>query len=119
MHYEVGKSFAWFVAFGRGYAAEYAFPGNRRTRMLSKDGKIVVFPTYAEAIAAAQLKVRKHCEPDIRVDRGEQPEEHVPAFLNPETWAKERAMNQSIERRTVFRGLGKGSITVETRRRGI
>lgn len=115
MQYEPGKSFAWFTAHRRGYAAIFAYPGNRRTRMLCKDGKVVQFGSATDAIAAAQTHVRKVCEPDIRTTT--QPESPVPAFLDVKAWDADRAMRQAVERREVFQGLGKGFVTVETKRK--
>ncbi|SHI79467.1 hypothetical protein SAMN02745911_1188 [Aureimonas altamirensis DSM 21988] len=116
MNYEIGKSYSWFVQYRHGYAAQFAYPGNRRTRLLCKDGKVVLFATCFEAIAAAQAQVRKVCEPDIRAVTAEP--EPVPAFLDTKAWDDERQIKRAVERRSVFQGLGKKSVVVETRRRG-
>lgn len=115
MQYEPGKSFAWYQAYGRGYLAVFAYPGNRRTRVLCKDRKPIVFDRFVDAIEAAQLQVRKVCEPDIRAEAA--PEAPMPSFLDSSAWKTERSERQAIERREAFRGLGKGFVTVETKRR--
>ncbi|WP_416355539.1 hypothetical protein ACLNGM_14970 [Aureimonas phyllosphaerae] len=115
MQYEAGKSYAWFTAHGRGYAAVFAYPGNKRTRMFCEGGKVVQFTSATDAIAAAQMQVRKVCEPDIRSTIAEevQPAADV---LDVAGW-QARKVQQQIEDRKVFRGLGKGFLTVETKRR--
>lgn len=115
MQYEPGKSYAWYMAYGRGFLAVFAYPGNHRTRILCERKKPVVFDRFVDAIAAAQMQVRKVCEPDIRAEIA--PSAPVPAILDTTAWRAERATKQAAERREVFKGLGKGFLTVETKRR--
>lgn len=64
MRYEPGKTHAWATAWGRGYAAEYANQGNRHPRFIKEKGRVVIFPTFQEAMAAAMTMIRKR-EPDV------------------------------------------------------
>lgn len=100
MHYEPGKSYAWYFAYGRGYVAVFAYPGNKRTRYLrDRQGRPIEYTTSVAAIAAAQEQVRSHCEPDIATDR-EPDEKHVAAKLDVAGWKRQRV-------EIVRRGAGK------------
>ena len=119
MRYEPGKSFAWFMPFGRGYLAVFAYPGNKRTRYLRHpDGKPVQFPDYLQAIEAAQLQVRKRCEPDIVASPAEDPMAKRLAAEVAE-FKDRRAENDRMLRSETFtmRRAGKRAVVVETKRR--
>jgi hypothetical protein len=122
MIYEPGKSFAWFMSYGRGYLGVFAYPGNKRTRYLTtKEGKPVQFETSLEAVAAAQLQVRRQCERDIvasvAADDHDEDADLAKAITAAVGTFKADRERQRIEERQVFKGLGKGFVTVETKRK--
>lgn len=119
MQYEPGKSYAWFMAYGRGYAALYAYPGNQRTRYLKgANGKPQEFASSLEAIAAAQAQVRKVCEPDIRAERDLE-DDPIAAGLVAEIAAfkSSKAVERAEAHRLIRRGGGRKPVQVETKRR--
>jgi hypothetical protein len=119
MRYEPGKSFSWFMPYGRGYLAVFAYPGNKRTRYLRHpDGKPVQFDSYLEAIEAATLQVRRHCEPDIVATPAEDPlakrlAEEAIEFRQRREDETRRLRSETF----TMHKAGKKPVVVETKRR--
>lgn len=130
MHYEPGKSYAWFMSYGRGYLALFAYPGNKATRYLKgADGKPVQFGTSLEAVAAAQLQVRRQCERDIvatvsdPVERTAEEEAADRLFAKLQADVQESGQRRADEDRRLrtetftMHKAGRKPVVVETKRR--
>lgn len=117
MRYEPGKTHAWATAWGRGYAAEYANQGNKHPRFIKDKGRVVIFPTFQEAMAAAMTMIRKR-EPDVIGFTAEDPLA-VGIKASIAEFKDRRAENDRRLRSETFtmHKAGKRPVVVETKRR--
>lgn len=114
------RSFPW----AKGYQAHFRLPGGRWQFVRAKGQKTAeIFPSSEAAKDAATALVFRFMCPPIVADRIEGPEpanddelleRAIAAAVDTFKVSRER---QRIEDRKVLRGLGKGFVTVETKRK--
>ncbi|WP_152045483.1 hypothetical protein [Aureimonas psammosilenae] len=121
MGYIPGKSHVEAQEWGRGWIALWAGFGHTRLRHVSgPDKRAKQFPCKAEALEAGIAALRAH-EPDIKTTAKVEEHDPIGDKLAAEigSFRERREIDNRTLRRTVFRGLGKGSVAVETvKRRG-
>lgn len=112
---------ASFGAIGSRYYGIYRLPHGRWRQLLGKDKQRLYFASAQEATRAAMAKVNSILFRPVVADRTEAASDPMAEALAAETVAfrEDRRKQLAVERREVFRGLGKGTLTVETKRRRV
>ena len=114
------RSFPW----AKGYQAHFMLPGGRWQFVRAKGQKTAeIFPTSEAAKDAAMALVFRFMCPPIVATKADGPEPANDdemlerAIVAAVGSFKESRERQRIEDRKVLRGLGKGFVTVETKRK--